>query len=466
VAVALQACGGGGGQPNTPPAANTPTRGVNTPVSGTQTPVSNTPTPVPDTPTATPTAVHPGNDLRTALRNAPPGSTVLVAPGTYPALVLQPGDLQGPVTLLADIAGVSESIGAVTIDGHQQTAAAISITGVNDLTIDGVTVQGGTQEGILVLDSPGTVLRNCIIRNNSGDGIFIERAAGSLVFDNLVYQNTDAGIRLFGSNDARVINNTVYKNGGFGIFVGIASEPSTAVTIENNIINANTGKGIQVETNTGYFGDYNLNTNGYGTGAPAGAHDLNASPQFIAPDQGDFHLLTQLDDCTGGSPAINAGDPATSADLVAILQQRSTRSDGVFDCVGSRCCIGPPPDFVDLQPGQVDLGYHYAVRPPTPTPAPRSTPTRVPTATRPPGTPGTPTATRTQTPTRPPGTPGTPTATRTQTATRPPGTPGTPTVTPTQTPTRTPTTTPTSNGRKPTPTPRPTITPRGASVVE
>jgi parallel beta-helix repeat protein len=397
LALALHACGGGGGgdgQASTPgpgtPGSGTPgatlTATTRTPTGGT--PAAGTPTPLP-----TQTPVRPGGSLLDALKGAAPGSTVLVAPGSYGALVVQSGDLQGPVTLLADITGSSEVVGAVTItafDGQRSTPAAISISGVTGLTIDGVTVQGGTEEGILVLDSPNTVIRNCVVRSNHGDGVFVQSSDATLVFDSLVYQNSDAGIRIYSSNDASAISNTVYGNHGVGIFVGTASAPSAGVVVENNIVDGNLGVGIEFESGNDVFSDYNLNTDGYGMQTAVGTHDLNANPQFLAAAAGDFHLSQQLDDCTGGSPAINAGDPDTAAGLIAALQQRSTQLDNRLDCVGSGCCTtltaSPTPEIVDLQPGEVDLGYHYPAPPPTPTPKPRTpartkTPTRTPTRT-------------------------------------------------------------------------------------
>jgi parallel beta-helix repeat protein len=366
LALALQACGGGGnggsGQPTTPETGSTPP--ITQATSTATTAAAATPTPPP---AATPTTPLPGEtpgqtpgqgggSILDALKNAAPGSTVLVTPGTYPALVVQAGDLQGPVTLLADVA----------------TAAAISITGVTGLTIDGITVQGGTEEGILVLNSPNTVVRNCVTRNNRGDGVFVQSSDGSVVFDNLAYQNTKAGIRVYSSNNISVFNNTVSGNSGAGIFIGTASAPSTGVVVENNIFNGNLGNGIEVDTGIIYTGDYNLNTDGYAPEAPVGSHDIDADPAFLSPALGEFQLLPQLDDCTGGSPAVNAGNPSTPTDLVAILEQRTTREDGRPDCVGAHCCTtlsaDPTPQPVDLQPGQVDLGYHYPA-PATATPS-------------------------------------------------------------------------------------------------
>jgi len=300
------------------------------------------------------------------------------------------------VTLLADITGSSETAGTVTInavdDNQRATAAAISLDGVTGLTIDGITAQGGTEESILVLNSPDTVIRNCTAVGSQGDGVFVESSNSAVVFDNLTYTNRSAGIRVYGSSNVQVVNNTIYGNHGIGLFIGTAADPSIGIVVENNIINSNTGVGFDVEQGNDVTSDYNLNTDGYAGNASAGAHDIAADPLFVAGGT-DFHLSPQLDDCTGGSPAVNAGDPDTAVDFIATLQQRTTREDQAPDCVGPGCCTtvlpSPTPVVVDLQPGQVDLGYHYPGLPPTPTPkatrtagktkTPTRTPTRTPT---------------------------------------------------------------------------------------
>ncbi len=393
VAVMLQACGGGGGggdssgpsgdgQP-TATASRTPTAvRTGSPVATRTGSSGASPTPVPVTPSApTQTPIRPGgnsDDILVALRGAAPGSTVLVAPGTYQALNITASDVQGPVTLLADVTGASESVGGVTISAvdsqNLPTDSAISVTGVTGLTIDGITAQGGTRQAILVQDSLDTTVRNCVVRNSRGDGVFIQSSDGTVLFDNLAYQNKGAGLRVYTSNNIQVFNNTVYGNSKAGIYVGTTAAPSTGVVAENNIIDGNVGVGIAVEDGNDAIGDYNLNTDGYTSDTLIGSHDIDANPLFDSPmtAPATFHLAPQLDDCTNGSPAINAGDPNTSADFIAMLQQRSTQANGMLDCVGTLCCVtasaSPTPTIIDLQPGQVDLGYHYPGTPPTPVP--------------------------------------------------------------------------------------------------
>ena len=354
LALVLSACGGGGGSGST---GGTSGGGASTPPSGSR----GTPTPIrtataarpADTPTPLPTptgmSIHPGSSILDALRAAPIGSTVVVAPGTYPALAIRAGDLQGPVTLFGDVTGRSSDSGggAVIIEGNG--AAALDIEGVSGLTIDGFTLEGGNEEGLLILDSVQTTVRNCVVTRNAGDGIFVDRSNEITIFNNLVSGQRGGGIRVYGSNTSRVLNNTVYGHRDNGIVIGDSQETMDDAQVENNIVNGNSPVGIVVDPGvTNYRGDFNLDTDGYGSATSPGASDITDPPLFADPTNFDFYL-------TPTSAAINAGDPTLDVDLVAQLSARSTQTDGTLDA--------PP----------VDLGYHYAPPPPTPTPPPRNT---------------------------------------------------------------------------------------------
>lgn len=407
ITIGLQACGGGSGSDqaakNTQPAQiNTPTRSAsatrtrpgpsntptrpgpsNTPTrpgpSHTPTRPGPTDTPTPpgpsDTPTASPTPtqqmefiVRGGASIAAAAKRAPAGSTIIVAPGNYAPVVLQGGDLQGAITLFADVTGeFTDSLPAqVVIDARGQLAA-VSLTDQEfEVVVDGFTLRGGSKAGALVVRSPGTVIADCTMTRNSGDGVRLDQSDGSFIFNNLIWENSAAGLNVRNTADAFVINNTVYRshNGG------IAVVSSTDAVVENNIFNKNSPAGIIVDSaSTGYAGNFNLNTDGYGEGTPAGANDIvggSADPQFIFPSGGDFHL-------SASSPAIDAGDFSTDPELVAELGDRTTQTDGTLDAA------------------PVDLGFHYlapeAFATPTPVPPPtvtrtatrRPTPTRTPT---------------------------------------------------------------------------------------
>lgn len=394
------AAGGGGNQP--PPPGDTPT---------------SVPT---DTPVPTPIIVFTG-DITAALRQAAPGTTVIVPPGSYAPVTLQPGDLQGPVTLIADVTGIlTGSIPSpATISAGVGVSAAIALTEQNGLTIDGFTLVGGTDAAVLVSGGSGIVVRNCSMSHSTGDGMRISASSDALVFNNLIFRNSGTGLAVLGADGIRVINNTVFGNADRGIFIGADSgQDSSDTLLRNNIINSNfvqgtSPQGIVAEAPSlaGYDGDYDLNTDTY-IGVIAGVHDVDSDPLFISPGGTQPNLHVVGPDLLGGgsSPAIDAGDPDTDPDLVAVLEQGTVDSN-----------MDP-----DVPP--VDLGYHFPLQGVVPTqPVSTATARRA-------------TATSTR--------PSAPTSTRT--ATRPAG--------PTSTPTRGPSSTP--NPHKPTPTTKPTATPR------
>ena len=330
-----------------------------------------TPTPIATrTPTGAPTPlvviVRPGASIAAAAKAAPPGSTILVAPGVYAAVELRAGDLRGPVTLVGDVSGLqtNSSAAPVTIN-VRGGAAGIHLSEQSDVTVDSFTIRGAASAGVLVQQSAGIIVQNCTIASTRGDGMLIDSSSNALALDNLIFGNSGSGIQVRGSSEVQLINNTLYQNHDGGIGIGDPTLPSNSILVRNNIVNLNTPSGLLADPSTaGYDSDYNLNTDGYGADTPPGAHDIMgsiANPLFIAPAREDFHLANGLSGSQ--SPAVNAGDPAIDAEIADALDQRTTQTDGSAD-------VSP-----------VDLGYHYPAVQPTPTPKAKPTRTPTPTAT-------------------------------------------------------------------------------------
>lgn len=370
VVVALAACGGSGTSSGSSKTGNGGTGGNSgaTPTFSVK-PASFTPTP---TVTSTPTPlilVESEGSILAAVHAAPPGARINVAPGVYAPIALQASDVQGPLTIVADASGEVSGTGAhpVVIDAAKDpsapAAAAITLSGIPAdaaVVLDGFTLRNGTTAGVVVDNSPGSVVQNCILTENRGDGALFTQSDRALLLDNLIFANTGAGVRVLGTTGIAILNNTIYGNTDTGVSIGDAQDASPNAQLENNLIASNTPFGIVVASNSmaGYQEDYNLNNDGSPAGVPTGMHDLPAttSPLFAFPPRSDFHL--QL-----GSPAIDAGDPATAAFALNVLQHRTT-TDGDPDC------------------GVPDLGYHYpslthqtcpaltlpSIAPPTPTP--------------------------------------------------------------------------------------------------
>ena len=335
---------------NAPPAASTPTP--------TGTPLPNYTPP----PSGGVIIVRSGQDLEAIAKAAPSGATLLVAPGVYASVAFGPGDLQGPLALVADVTGAAtDGTAAPVVISVRGSSPAVDLTGQADLTLDGFSLRGGVGAGVRVSDSSRITIRNCLIAENRGDGVVFDASNDGLVFNNVIFDNAGAGVRARGTAGLRIINNTVYGNADDGVVLGDAGDASSNPVIRSNIFNTNRGAGLSIDVSTTAVDfDYNLNTDGYAGDAAPAPHDIVgdlANPLFVAPGRGDFHLALGL--VGSQSPAVDAGDPATDAALLATLTRRTTQPDGTLDTA------------------PVDLGYHYAAPALTPTPRPR--PTRTPT---------------------------------------------------------------------------------------
>jgi len=342
--------------PTSPPATQTGQNGTPTPTP-TRTVVPPTDSPTPETVTI---VVSPGQSITAAARNAPDGAIVVVAPGSYRAVVFHPGDLQGSLTLFADVTGefTNSAAAPVTIVAGNGEEAAFEAFGQSALDIDGFTLRGGTRAGFVCSDCSGVTVLDCVVSDSSGDAIQLEASDSMLVFNNLLVGNKGGGVTARSTTNLEVINNTIYNNKTNGILL---SGGSTDAFVVNNILQKNTPAGITVDLRApssldGFLGDFNLNTNGY-SGPTPGPHDSAADPLFIFPAGGDFHLAR-------ASQAIDSGTNAVDSVLSDELQQLTTQTDGSLDTL------------------PLDLGYHYIAPIPTPTRAPKATATPTPTATR------------------------------------------------------------------------------------
>jgi hypothetical protein len=163
-------------------------------------------------------------------------------------------------------------------------------------------------------------IHNNEINNNSGCGIFLVCGNDNEIKKNLISKNNNAdwfGGGIFTYMGAKIINNTIDSNvagWGGGIWYNMDSE---SPLIKNNIITNNTAKdgggiyeGIFPITNSIfrveqhiYFNDvWNNSPNNYGSTLEPGPGDISENPQFIDPENLDYHLQPD-------SPCIDTGDP-------------------------------------------------------------------------------------------------------------------------------------------------------------
>ncbi len=297
----------------------------------------------------------PSRALRTishAARLAPSGYRIVVGPGLYVDGITTDGQGRASEDLMfeADVSGAQtgDPAGPVVIDASESPlAAAFRLTKAVGTVIDGFTITGGADAGIVIKsDSDDFVIRNCIFYGNPGAGIRVQDSARTLVFNNLIYSNGREGIAIVGqgsgSADARVINNTVWGNSDRALRIGTSSTGSPGALVRNNIFQDNGIGFVPVLENVKVFptsepdydGDFNLVfPASYLPFDLVGDHDVAADAEFLSAVDSDFRI-------SFSSPAIDAGGPLPG-DLESQL--------------GARSATG-----TNLDDGAPDLGYHFA----------------------------------------------------------------------------------------------------------
>jgi parallel beta-helix repeat protein len=234
------------------------------------------------------------------------------------------------------------------------TAYNLTMAGIN-ISNSSPEISGNTfsdNEGSAIYVSNGSPsIKFNIISGNSGNsyrggGITVTGSSSSpLISNNEIIKNSLEGIRCNGSSTPIIINNTISENSTCGIQMGGFAESGGVPEIVNNIISHNTQYGIYEYTTAGDPSKvwYNLfYFNGSGLYHDEAATDyftvselnssvvecknnLSGDPLFVDKTNFNYHILS-------GSPAINAGDPASPLD-----------PDGSLADIGAYYYI-PPPD--------------------------------------------------------------------------------------------------------------------------
>lgn len=294
--------------------------------------------------------INPGDDTATiqaAIDGAAPGATLTFAPGEYPltaALSIPSGK---SVTLLGTsytncvlkqttaskrvmtISSADAIVDGFTITGGAgQNGSGISMSGglVRNCRITGNKLGGQKRYGVGVYMTGGTLLRSVVDNNGvyvkstyfyGGGGIGIN-GANVTVDTCLICGNTamgqwkspndfaaggkGGGIYVADVSGVRILNSTIVGNtadvGGGGIYCA-----GTGVTVENCIISGNKssddpGAG---KPNWGCGGNAetwgaNVTTCLFGDGCgELGTTSYYGNPQFVDPDNSDYHLLSNSD---------------------------------------------------------------------------------------------------------------------------------------------------------------------------
>jgi parallel beta-helix repeat protein len=165
------------------------------------------------------------------------GDVIHVDTGDYRVLRnIEITDDDGRLTLQGESGAVA------TFDRMYDRRDVFTITG-DHTTIDNIRITGG-DDGINVLDAPGTTISRTEVFANRTYGIFADAAShGVTLSQNVVHDNGNIGLYVNNADDVVVSGNASYLNAGRGIYV----TSSTGSLIANNVVHDNTSYGIEVQ---------------------------------------------------------------------------------------------------------------------------------------------------------------------------------------------------------------------------
>jgi cysteine-rich repeat protein len=244
-----------------------------------------------------------------------------------PAKVARNGVCRGNTVIRARASYGGGFAGGIYVDGGRDIVVENNVVTESDLGIEIGAENGG-------IETTGVVVRNNVVHGNDKAGIvFGGFAAGAgRVRDcefrnNTLYRNDTLGAG-FGElwiqfAEDNVVRNNLLAATDQNLFVA-SYGGSVGNALDHNLYFAEDGAAaaVFVWNDTPYTG-FEAYRSATGQDASSGFDD----PEWIAPGAGDFHLGAQ-------SPAVNAGDPATS---VAVGE---TDLDGAARLSGPRIDVG------------------------------------------------------------------------------------------------------------------------------
>ncbi len=303
---------------------------------------------------ATDWTVAPGGSIQSAINAATHGDRILIQPGTYAERI----DLQGKQLVVLGVAGPASTIvDAAGLANAVVTARAIPGTGAR---VEGLTLRNGAGKpfpssygydyyggGVFADGGTKLLVRNCVIASNGiGTGTFaggVYAGGGGtevdcercIVRNNYAWASGGASLADYAAI-TRFRSCTIVGNGStnfFGHQGGVSMANDGDSVVEDSIVWGNSGNQID---SFGY--PYNWGTSAAVTyslvqGGYPGLGNLNADPLFANPAQGDYSLLP-------GSPAIDAGNPASPLDPDGTRADMGARPSGPACVTPTVFCAG------------------------------------------------------------------------------------------------------------------------------
>ena len=275
--------------------------------------------------------------LRQAIKDASNGDSIVFGSEVHGDI-----ELKDTLDVDTDVSIKGPGAGVLTLRGNEDELMTVD----GAVTISNLTIAGGSEAAVVLKHGRVTVL-DCVVRDSSGDGIANKGARLTLV-RSLVAANRGIGIAN-ASGTTTCVNSTIAGNGGSGLAVkeGSASAASCTIarnggigldagggeaSVQNTVIAANAGGCNGSASSKGY----NLTDDarcGFGQTGDSTTDDPRLGE--LASNGG----ATQTIALTGGSPAIDAGDPGGCADPASGGMLTSDQR-GVRRPAGGRCDIG------------------------------------------------------------------------------------------------------------------------------
>ena len=172
--------------------------------------------------------VKDGESILQAVKNAEPGTTIRVMPGTYSETVYIDKDN-------IRIIGVIEAGRRPVLDGKKQLNDAILYSG-NNFVVENLEIRNYKGNGVMGQAGNNFEIRNNVIVDTGVYGIFPQLGQNGVVEYNVVSKIADAAIYVGMSDNVHVAHNEVFDS-----VAGIEIENSRHAIVENNYVHDNTG---------------------------------------------------------------------------------------------------------------------------------------------------------------------------------------------------------------------------------